>query len=512
MSDDATTPEPESFRERLERLAREAEAARAFDNTRRLARLEDFVYDTQQEAFWDTEDNTLHSDKSVDAKIPRSEWTVRVEEAPEVDPAAPPRRGRPRGRRETFIRPSQEIMRVETDQLVEGSTWWPGKPKIIKDWFIDKDGFYPAIGRRSFNQFRPVPEPPPSADATKAGPWIEHVKRLWPDEKEHNFLFDYCAHMVQRPEEKCNAAIVLSGTQGIGKDAALDAIKAAVGEWNMKGIDPDALFSAYQPWLQTLMLVVNEVRTSRDEYHASTMYNILKPLIAAPPNTLPLNDKYQKLRYVVNVLRVFLTTNDWMDMYIPPEDRRMFVMHSSLPSRWHLLDEIDGKPNPMRDPEYFVRYFDWLDNRGGKAHVAKWLRERDISRFNPKAQIERTAGWEAVAGSWGTPEDAVMHALEKLGKPPVVFGQELLDHAFDGREEIAGMMKSPRKIAHRMKKDGYLLRKCPDGERWTFRDGGKVFRSRLAFVTESLMRDGAACDRAVAARGREIVAAQKEPA
>lgn len=505
MSDDATTPEPESFRERLERLAREAEAARAFDNTRRLARIEDFVYDTQQEAFWDTEDNTLHSDKSVDAKIPQSEWTVRVEEAPEVDPAAPPRRGRPRGRRETFIRPSQEIMRVERDLLVEGSTWWPGKPKIIKDWFIDKDGFYPAKGRRSFNQFRPVPEP--RGDAALAGPWIEHVKKLWPDEKEHNFLFDYCAHMVQRPHEKCNAAIVLSGTQGIGKDAALVAIKAAVGDWNTKGIDPDALFSPYQPWLQTLMLTIDEVRTSRDEYHASTMYNLMKPMIAAPPNTLPLNDKYQKLRYVVNVLRVFITTNDWMDMYIPPEDRRMFVMHSSLPQRWH-LDEN----SPHYAPDYFVRYFAWLYDEGGLGHVAKWLSERDLSGFDPKRQIERTAGWEAVAGSWGTPEDAVTHAMEKLGKPDVVFGQELLDHAFDGREEIAGMMKSPRKIAHRMKKEGYLLRKCPDGDRWTFREGGKMFRSRLAFVREELMRDGAACDHAVQKRGREIVAAQKESA
>jgi hypothetical protein len=492
----------------IERRAaeRERELLERLDDQRRMARIEDFVYDTQQEAFWDIQDNTLHSEKSVDAKIPRSEWTVIVEEGdPEPQPDAPRRRGRPRRRRETLVRPSQEIMRVENDQLVEGSTWWPGKPKIIKDWFIDKDGFYPAKGRRSFNQYRPPPEP--RGDASKAGPWVEHVKLLWSEEKEHNFFFDYCAHMVQRPHEKCNAAIVLSGTQGIGKDAALVAVKAAVGDWNHKGIEPDALFSPYQPWLQTLMLTIDEVRPSRDEYHASTMYNILKPLIAAPPNTLPLNDKYQRLRYVVNVLRVFITTNDWMDMYIPPEDRRMFVMHSSLPSKWHLDPD-----SPRHDPQYFDRYFRWLEHEGGFGHVARWLFERDISRFDPKRQVERTAGWEAVAGSWGAPDDAVTHALEKLGRPAVFFGQELVDHAFDDQDEIVAMLKSPRKIAHRMRKEGYMLRRSPDGERWVFREGGKVFRSRLAFVREEMMRDAVACDAAVQRRGRELVAAQKEPA
>lgn len=482
----------------MERLEREAAARRAERESRRLAQIEDFVYDTQQEAFWDTEDNTLHSEKSVDAKIPQSRWTVIVDEgAPEPEPGTPRPRGRPRRRRERLIRPSQEIMRVERGLLVEGSTWWPGRPKIIKDWFIDKDGFYPAVGRRSFNQYRPAPTPPEWADAGKAGPWIEHVKRLWPEEHEHSFFFDYCAHMIQRPEEKCNAAIVLSGTQGIGKDAALAPVKAAVGEWNEKGIDPDALFSPYQPWLQTLMLTINEVRPSRDEFHASTMYNVLKPMIAAPPNTLPVNDKYQRLRYIVNVLRVFITTNDWMDMYIPPEDRRMFVMHSPLPARWHEAAD---------DPEYFRRYFRWLNDEGGAAHVAAWLRARDLSVFDPKRQIERTAGWEAVAGSWGAPDDAIAAAVEHLGRPLVLFGQELLDAAFDGREEVAGMMKSPRKIAHRMKKEGYILRKCPEGDRWMFRAEGKMFRSRLAFVREELVRNGVECDREIEKRGRELAA------
>lgn len=474
---------------------REAELMARIEDARRLARPEDYVFDKAQEHFWDMRDGTLHTEKAVDASIPLELWRVEVQEA-EVEEA--PRRGRPRGRREKLIPPSKDIMRVENDQFVEGSTWWPGRAKVIKDWFIDKDGFYPAAGRRIYNQYKEPPEL--SGDADAAEPWIEHVKKLWPDPVEHEYFFDFCAHMVQRPQEKCNGAVVLSGTQGIGKDAALWPVKAAVGSWNVKNIDPDELFSAYKPWLQTLMLVVDEVRPSKDEFHASSMYNILKPMIVAPPDTLPLNDKYAKLRFVINVLRVFITTNDWMAMYIPPEDRRLFIMHSTLEQRWH---EKAGQP------KYFEHLFKWFEN-GGASNVAAWLKARDLSAFNPKAQIARTKGWEAVANTWGEPEDPVSHALEALNNPAVVFGAELLQQTFDGRDEIAGMLKSPRKIGHRMQRSGYVAIKPPDADRWIFRAEGKVFRSRLVFVKQEIMRDNDDCYRLIKERGDDIVSSKDD--
>lgn len=468
--------------EQAERQLRERMSGRK----RREARPEDYVYDKAQEAYWDLLDFTLHSEKAVDASIPLELWRVEVEETP---------RGR---RRERMVPPSKDICRVENDRFVEGSTWWPGRERIVEDWFIDSHGAFPAIGRRSFNQFRPAPELEGSADA--AGPWVEHVKKLWPTEREHEYFFDYCAHMVQRPQEKCGAAIVLAGTQGIGKDAALVPVKGSIGIWNAREINPDDLFSAYNPWVQTLMLTVNEVKATKDEFHASSMYNIMKPLIAAPPDVLPINDKYMKLRYVVNVLRVFLTTNEPSALFIPEDDRRMFLLHSFLPQNWHLSE---GRP------EYFRELFAWFE-RGGIGHVAAWLRARDLRAFNPKLPPPRTAGWDAVASSWESPDDAVTRALERMGRPEVFFGQELLtDAGLDDRDEVAGMLKSPRKIAHRLQKDGYLMRRRVDGgDRWTFRseDGSRVFRSRLAFVRVELAGEESRISAAIARRGAEVAA------
>jgi hypothetical protein len=463
--------------------AREAALLAALDGQRRLASPEDYVFDKAQEKFWDLRDGTLHTDKAVDASIPLERWRVIVEEPrQEPDAAAAPRRGRPPGRpRERLVPPSRDILRVENDQFVEGSTWWPGRPQLIRDWFIDANGFRVAEGRRIYNQYTPPPEHPHGVP-DRATPWVEHVKRLWPEPDEHEYFFDYCAHMVQRPHEKCNAAIVLSGAQGIGKDAALWPVKAAVGPWNCKGIDPDELFSPYRTWLQTLMLVVDEVRPSKDEFHASSMYNILKPMIVAPPDTLPLNEKYKALRYVINVLRVFITTNDWMAMYIPEEDRRMFIMHSRLPKDWHAAVH----------PDYFRNLFAFFAATGA-ADVAAWLRVRDLRDFDPKAESPRTSGWAAVANTWGEPEDAVGRALELLEKPSVLFSTEMLQVQFDGREEVAAMIKSPRKIGHRMQRAGYVTVRCPDAERWVVRtpSGDVLWRCRLAFAQAALAPDAA---------------------
>lgn len=452
-------------------IARAMEIQAALTERRRLAQPSDYVYDKQQDGFWDLADNTLHVANAVDNSIPLERWRVVVENLPE-----PGARGRPRQPRERLVKPSQDISRVENDQFVEAATWWPGQPQIINDLMVDGAGFHPAPGRRLFNQYRPPLDLMGGRPHLAEEHWVSHVKRLWPDPAEHEYFFDYCAHMLQRPQEKCNAAVVLSGTQGIGKDAALLPVRLAIGGWNSKGIEPDQLFSQYKPFIQTVMLVVDEVRPSKDEFHASSMYNVLKPLIVTPPDTLPLEDKYARVRYVVNVLRVFITTNDWMSMYIPPEDRRMFIMHSGMAQRWH---EAAG------DPDYFKRMFAWIID-GGWRDVGSWLVRRDLSRFDPKAQVVRTAGWSAVAQTWGEPDDAVANALEAMGSPDVLFGVELLSASFDEVDEIRGALKSPRKIGHRMQRAGYLAVPQPDGLAWRF---GK-FKSKLAFAKADLLRGG----------------------
>jgi hypothetical protein len=58
-------------------------------------------------------------------------------------------------------------------------------------------------------------------DPKKAGPWLDLMARLYPDEFAH--LIARFAHRVQRPGQKVNHAIVLGGApesdlrEGLGK-------------------------------------------------------------------------------------------------------------------------------------------------------------------------------------------------------------------------------------------------------------------------------------------------------
>lgn len=471
--------------------AREAALLEQLEDQRRLASPADYIYDKAQEAFWDLRDGTKHSKDAVDASIPIERWRVEVREEPEDD--QPRRRGRPR-LRERLIPPSQDIKRVENDQFVEGTTWWPGKDQIIKDWFIDSDGFFPAKGRRMHNRYRPSPELGGNANAAEF--WVNHIKALWPDEIEHNYFFDYWAHALQRPGEKCNAAVVLSGQQGIGKDMALAAIKCALGDWNCKDITPDQLTGQYKPFLQTVALIVNESKPSEDEFRASNVYNILKPMIAAPPNTLPIDEKYQNLKYVINVLRVVITTNHPLDLYIPEDDRRMFIMHSRMPAGW-------------QPPEYFAQLAEFSAGEGA-AHVQAFLLSRDVRAFNPKAPPPKTQGWQDIASTWVAPEDALSQALDLIGRPEVLLATELLQVQFDGSDEIQSILKSPRKVAHRMAKEGYVALRADEGGkdgRWVFVGPSRTVRSRIALVKQELMSNPLRARAMVRERGRMLASA-----
>ena len=478
-------------------------AREAADDGRRRYHHEDFIYDRTQQACWVKGSGRLWQREAVNAAVP-PEWrrVVAGNAAPAPEEGAAPRgRGRPAGgARERVIPAYDDILNGEFGDLsVEDSTWWPGHPEIIRDVQITVAGAQPAPGDRLYNTYRPPVEMPGKAE--NAGLWVEHIRKLWPEPLEHEYFFDYCAHMVQRPYEKCNTAIVLSGAQGIGKDAALVPLARAVGGMNYQSIDPDMIFSAFKPWTQAVMLLVNEVRPSSDEHRATDFYNVMKTYIVAPPEGLLMNEKHVKARYVVNVIRVFMTTNDRMAMYMPAEDRRMHIMHSELPPQWEVA---------AGDAGYFDRLFGWLTKDGGTGDVIAWLKARDLSQFSPTKQPEKTNGWRAVATGWGEPDDGVTCALEHLGRPEVVFGAEMADPNFDDYEDVMRLLKSRHRFINRMGNSKYDPVVAQDGKPFKFTRNGGVFKSSSAFkLRTAALTDEAALQR-LTERGYTLAAAKAD--
>lgn len=451
---------------RDEELEQMAEAA-AGDFQRRRRVMEDFRYDEQQEKFWDTTTGNLLGPKSVNGAIHRDDWPRRQNDDGEPVPYPP----------------AQAINDIDTGLTVEGSTWWPGRPTFLLNLVVTERGAMDLKGAVCYNSYIP---PPPPRDPGSVTPdkWIAHVKRLYPDPKEHEHFFDFAAHMIQRPDEKVNHGVVMAGAQGIGKDTALLPLRRGVGEWNAAEIAPDAIASPYNGYLRSVLLVINEVRPQDEDHKASNFYNMLKPLLAAPPDMLPMTLKYANTIYVRNLCHVVLTTNDPLTMYIPPEDRRLMVMTSPLP---------DPKVNKVFPEGYFEDLHAYLA-AGGTDAVIQWLAARRIWHFSVASPPPMTAGKKAIIESAHqvrrTLVDDLFEAyVEQMcdGQPPdVVFHADLSAFAkhcslFDDVARVVGLLNA-KNFHFKMAERGYDMLRNDSAAEWC---RGK-FRSRMAFVSRAI--------------------------
>ena len=425
-------------------------------------RMEDFVWDAEQAGYWEIQSGKFYQAAGINSLISKEYWPL---SPPDDDGKQKP------------IKPSDWMRQPDNvDYIVTSTTWWPGEPRMIKGkLMVNADDPIIDPRYRMYNRYREPPKPlGVEVPDPEIAPWLDHFKALYADPLEQGYFLDYCAHMVQRPAEKCNNIITLSGAQGIGKDLMLLPIKWAIGSWNVRDITPDDLASQYNPWVECVMLVVNEMRATKEDFHATSIYEKLKRIGASPPKVLGVDEKYMTKRFIPNVLRTFITTNNMHSMFIDADDRRMaMIMHSERVKGW-------------QPPEYFSALARWYDT-GGLEKVATWLQQRDISAFQPGSMAPSTDAHKSVIGSWGPPDDAVKIALDALRHPDVFFQTELYRNAFDGADEIKNLLKFPRKAGQRLRQSGYSLVEFPSALTFVSAEG-KTIKHEKAFVKAAMWR------------------------
>jgi Family of unknown function (DUF5906) len=361
--------------------------------------------------------------------------------------------GRPKRRKGKAITVSASTW-LDQNRPVECMTWAPDYPLLIKDRLVVDSGWIEREGVTCFNHYRPPRIQ--LGDASKAGPWIEHVRKIYPEDADH--IIAWLAHRVQRSGEKINHALVLGGAQGIGKDTMLAPLKHAVGPWNFHDVDPLQLLAPFNPFLKSVILRVNEAR-DLGEFDRFKFYHHTKNLIAAPPETLYVNEKNIRQYYVFNVLGFLITTNHKTDgIYLPTDDRRHYVA-------WSNYTKEDFTP------DYWNALWDWYYD-GGFEHVAAYLAELDISDFDPKAPPPKTPAFWNIVNASTPPEDAeLMDVIDALGNPDALTLPHLIAKATGKTADLLMDHKSRRAIPHRLERCGYVSVRGPSDDQWKI--GGK---------------------------------------
>jgi len=245
-------------------------------------------------------------------------------------------------------------------QVLQGVTYAPGE-----------DSPYERAGAVFGNKWANLR---PGGVQGDISPWLELAEKLIPDEYERKHVFDVMAFKVQHPEGKINHAVLHGGTQGCGKDTLWAAMQWAIDkrtDVNAKTIKNEQLTSQWGYHYEAEMVVVQELRQS-EARDRRELENMLKPIIAAPPETITINRKGLAPYSALNRVFVLAFTNQTGAIAIDSHDRRWFVIWSPAPR----MTAGEGK-----------KFWDWYkgnDDMGFKA-VTAWLHARDVSQFNPGA-------------------------------------------------------------------------------------------------------------------------------
>lgn len=265
---------------------------------------------------------------------------------------------------------THQVLTNEKTSKVYDYTYKPNGPVIFEQ----------PNGQKLLNSWRGFPMTPEFG--TEPTLWLDLAKYLIEDDRVREHILDWLAFTVQFPEKKINHGLLLiSPTQGVGKDTFIQPIREIFGPSNCQDITSRALDSEFNEYLlQTKLLVITELDTIG---HRHSTYDYLKPLLASPPTTLQVNIKKLRPITIDNIVHVIAFSNKANPVALEDSDRRLMVyrIEHDLEKRW-----ADDRFGP---------YYEWIRN-GGSRQVMGWLLQRDLSAFRASIPAPNTKAKQQV--------------------------------------------------------------------------------------------------------------------
>lgn len=245
-------------------------------------------------------------------------------------------------------------------KMVQAQTYAAGETVIIS-----RDGV--LYGNR-WRDARPAVD---VEDTTDISRWLDHAERLIPNPKEREHVFDIMAFKLQHPERKINHAVLHTGREGCGKDTFWAPFIWAVCGPHLRNrglVDNENISGNFGYQLENEIMILNELKEP-NAADRRALANKLKPIIAAPPETISINKKNQHPYDMLNRVFVLAFSNDRVPISLASQDRRWFCLRSDSAR----MSDVEAE-----------RMWEWY-NAGGFQAIAAWLYHRDVSMFNPAA-------------------------------------------------------------------------------------------------------------------------------
>lgn len=277
-------------------------------------------------------------------------------------------------------------------------------------------------------------------------PWLDHCRALVPEPAELEHLLDIMACKVQNPQVKINHAVLHGGDEGSGKDTMWAPFIWAVCGSHLKNrgiMDNNSINSQWGYQLESEILLINELKEP-DAAARRQLANQLKPIIAAPPEMLPINRKGLHPYQMANRLFVLAFSNDPVPISLASQDRRWFCVWSAA---------------PRMDAKVAQALWAWY-RKGGFESIAAWLHARDVTKFNPAAAPAMTE-FKANLVEHGM-SMAESYLVEMLKSRTSEFARGVIGSPFHALcDRLAGLAPSNVKVPqaallHALKEAGWI--------------------------------------------------------
>lgn len=357
---------------------------------------------------------------------------------------------------------------LRMNALVTSMTVWPeGDDDIIKGKDCRNGALVDVVGAATFNAYkRPTIE---LGDARLAGPFVDHVRRVFNKPGDADQFLNYMAHRVQRPWEKPRFALLLAGDQGVGKDTAVEFCIPAIGSWNVANIEPAIMDSAFNEYVATTLVRISEAAN----LHEMTKWAFnekTKTLIAGQPDDATINPKYGQKYSVKVYCGVIITTNHLANgIYIPEGDRRYDVIAAASFAEMGVVGDEAKRA-------YFGELWDWF-LEGGDRHVAAYLHGRSLEGWSASNGQRKTAAHRTVVTSGMVGDHWLQDALDEIErvvgeeKMGVIRADWIVQAATRNGEMKAQEVRA--RLGHAMKRHGYEAHVNPLSNDGRFKISGR---------------------------------------
>jgi hypothetical protein len=232
----------------------------------------------------------------------------------------------------------------------------PGQPQIIDNG-------------QAFNMYREPDIAPAEGDISW---WNEHLEYLFPEQEYRDHLLNWMAWLLQNLTKKPKHALIIQGeVNGTGKSFIGWVLTAILHQANVSRVPQNGLSGRFNSWaLQCKLIVIEELRASDRAAVKEALHDIITE------DVISVEKKGVDQIKVETCFGVMAFTNNDAALQLDNTDRRYLVVRTDV---------------TPRDPGYYIRLFDKLNDPAAMAAVMYSLVNRDLKGYSGQQAAPMTA-------------------------------------------------------------------------------------------------------------------------